>query len=204
MGTEEVEEVEEVGTTPTFGVLHGWISRERWLPLLSHCFPSVPETRPARAPAASRPLVLRYRAMSDVLAALIAERDRIDQTIAILGGGAAPKRRGRPPGAKNKTAAKPRSKVRPSRKADEAEAVAQKKMRMKVGMMVMVVYPKIKGRRDFVAGEFLSKVLAVAGDQCQVSCGVGDFDQLRYETGTGYRSEVYKIPVTLKPSPTFG
>lgn len=44
-------------------------------------------------------------ATSNVLTLLIAERDRLNQAIAILQGGtaaAAPKRRGRPPGSKNK------------------------------------------------------------------------------------------------------
>lgn len=49
-------------------------------------------------------------ATGNVLTLLIAERDRLNQAIAILQGGeataAAPKRRGRPPGSKNKPAAK--------------------------------------------------------------------------------------------------
>ena len=48
--------------------------------------------------------VLCYPAMNDVLAALIAERDRLDKAIAILQGEQVPKRRGRPPGSKSKTA----------------------------------------------------------------------------------------------------
>jgi hypothetical protein len=47
-------------------------------------------------------------ATGNVLTLLIAERDRLNQAIAILQGGtagAAPKRRGRPPGSKNKPAA---------------------------------------------------------------------------------------------------
>ncbi len=46
-------------------------------------------------------------ATGNVLTLLIAERDRLNQAIAILQGGAAetaPKRRGRPPGSKNKPA----------------------------------------------------------------------------------------------------
>lgn len=46
-------------------------------------------------------------ATGNVLSLLIAERDRLNQAIEILQGGtaaAAPKRRGRPPGSKNKTA----------------------------------------------------------------------------------------------------
>ena len=46
-------------------------------------------------------------ATDNVLTLLIAERDRLNQAIAILQGGptaAAPKRRGRPPGSKNKPA----------------------------------------------------------------------------------------------------
>jgi hypothetical protein len=46
-------------------------------------------------------------ATGNVLTLLIEERDRLNQAIAILQGGAAagaPKRRGRPPGSKNKTA----------------------------------------------------------------------------------------------------
>ena len=48
-------------------------------------------------------------ATGNVLTLLIAERDRLNQAIAILQGGtsaSAPKRRGRPPGSKNKPAAK--------------------------------------------------------------------------------------------------
>ena len=41
--------------------------------------------------------------MADVLELLIAERDRLDQTIAVLQG---PRRRGRPPGSGKKTATK--------------------------------------------------------------------------------------------------
>jgi hypothetical protein len=47
-------------------------------------------------------------ATGNVLTLLIAERDRLNQAIAILQGGtasAAPRRRGRPPGSKNKPAA---------------------------------------------------------------------------------------------------
>jgi hypothetical protein len=47
-------------------------------------------------------------ATGNVLTLLIAERDRLNQAIAILQGGAAttaPKRRGRPPGSKNKAKA---------------------------------------------------------------------------------------------------
>ena len=47
-------------------------------------------------------------AKGNVLTLLIAERDRLNQAIAILQGGAAdaaPRRRGRPPGSKNRSAA---------------------------------------------------------------------------------------------------
>lgn len=53
-------------------------------------------------------------ATGNVLTLLIAERDRLNQAIAILQGGtagAAPKRRGRPPGSKNKPAAKKRGEM---------------------------------------------------------------------------------------------
>ena len=48
--------------------------------------------------------------MADVLELMIAERDRLDQAIAVLRG---PRRRGRPPGAGKKVAAKKARKPRP-------------------------------------------------------------------------------------------
>ena len=69
--------------------------------------------------------VLCYPAMNDVLAALIAERDRLDKAIAILQGEHLPKRRGRPPGSKSKTAAKSGSKM--SSAARKAHSARMKK-----------------------------------------------------------------------------
>ena len=65
----------------------------------------------------------------NVLTLLIAERDRLNQAIAILGGTAAsaPKRRGRPPGSKNKTAAAPKKRGDMSNAARKAVSERMKK-----------------------------------------------------------------------------
>ena len=63
--------------------------------------------------------------MNDLIAALIAARDRLDQAIAVLQGGQAPKRRGRPPGTKNKTAINGGSKM--SQQARKAHSARMKK-----------------------------------------------------------------------------
>jgi hypothetical protein len=52
--------------------------------------------------------------VTDILALLIAERDRLNAAIAALQGGAAPKRRGRP--AKNAVAAEAPAEEQPARK----------------------------------------------------------------------------------------
>ena len=59
-------------------------------------------------------------ATGNVLTLLIAERDRLNQAIAILQGGtaaSAPKRRGRPPGSKNKG-----SKAAPKKRGEMSDA----------------------------------------------------------------------------------
>jgi hypothetical protein len=69
-------------------------------------------------------------ATGNVLTLLIAERDRLNQAIAILQGGtaaAAPKRRGRPPGSKNKTAAAPKKRGEMSDVARKAVSARMKK-----------------------------------------------------------------------------
>jgi hypothetical protein len=69
-------------------------------------------------------------ATGNVLTLLIAERDRLNQAIAILQGGApavAPKRRGRPPGSKNKTAAAPKKRGVMSDAARKAVSARMKK-----------------------------------------------------------------------------
>jgi len=69
-------------------------------------------------------------ATGNVLTLLIAERDRLNQAIAILQGGtaaAAPKRRGRPPGSKNKTAVAPKKRGDMSDAARKAVSARMKK-----------------------------------------------------------------------------
>jgi hypothetical protein len=71
-------------------------------------------------------------ATGNVLALLIAERDRLNQAIAILQGGTAtaavaPKRRGRPPGSKNKTAAAAKKRGDMSDAARKAVSARMKK-----------------------------------------------------------------------------
>ena len=69
-------------------------------------------------------------ATGNVLTLLIAERDRLNQAIAILQGGTAegaPKRRGRPPGSKNKTKAAGRKRGDMSEEARKAVSARMKK-----------------------------------------------------------------------------
>jgi len=69
-------------------------------------------------------------ATGNVLTLLIAERDRLNQAIAILQGGtvaAAPKKRGRPPGSKNKAAATAKKRGDMSDAARKAVSARMKK-----------------------------------------------------------------------------
>lgn len=69
-------------------------------------------------------------ATGNVLTLLIAERDRLNQAIAILQGGVAataPKRRGRPPGSKNKAAAAAKKRGDMSDAARKAVSARMKK-----------------------------------------------------------------------------
>jgi hypothetical protein len=71
-------------------------------------------------------------APGSALSLLISERDRLNQAIAILQGGAvapstAPKRRGRPPGSKNKT--KVAAKSASSNMSDEARKAVSARMK---------------------------------------------------------------------------
>ena len=71
-------------------------------------------------------------AQGNALSLLIAERDRLNQAIAILQGGtvtaaSAPKRRGRPPGSKNKKAAV--KKASGSNMSDEARKAVSARMK---------------------------------------------------------------------------
>jgi hypothetical protein len=69
-------------------------------------------------------------ATGNVLTLLIAERDRLNQAIAILQGGtaaSAPKRRGRPPGSKNKAAAAKKKRGDMSDAARKAVSARMKK-----------------------------------------------------------------------------
>jgi hypothetical protein len=71
-------------------------------------------------------------APGNALSLLIAERDRLNQAIAILQGGSlvpasAPKRRGRPPGSKNKVAVAPKSAA--SNMSDEARKAVSARMK---------------------------------------------------------------------------
>lgn len=71
-------------------------------------------------------------APSSALSLLIAERDRLNQAIAILQGGAvtaayAPKRRGRPPGSKNKKTVA--TKASGSNMSDEARKAVSARMK---------------------------------------------------------------------------
>lgn len=66
----------------------------------------------------------------NVLTILIAERDRLNQAIAVLQGGTAaatPKRRGRPPGSKNKTTATAKKRGKMSDAARKAASARMKK-----------------------------------------------------------------------------
>ena len=66
----------------------------------------------------------------DVLTLLIAQRDRLNQAIAVLQGGSAVpgrKRRGRPPGSKNKTTATAKKRGKMSDAARKATSARMKK-----------------------------------------------------------------------------